>query len=235
MKREPQIFTTIDAQDVPVSDTVLDALEQEEIQETLLRECVRELLTEKKYVPPVEQDVVHGLSFNELKVHLSRHFGKAKITLTSSPLDLERTYPPSTRTKPNGIWYGCGVEWLEFVESGMGGPGKDKNQIWAVKIDMSNVKSLIDTKEIDSFSHQYRDIKRYIKDPLSKRIDWAKVASKFSGIECCPYGVGDWDFRMKHDWYYALDVASGCVWNTSAITNSILVAEKKEDGWEVYV
>jgi len=43
MKREPQIFTTIDAQDVPVSDAILDTLEQEVVQETLLRECVREL------------------------------------------------------------------------------------------------------------------------------------------------------------------------------------------------
>ena len=44
MKKEPQIFTTIDAQDVPVSDAVLDTLEQEEIQETLMRECIRQVL-----------------------------------------------------------------------------------------------------------------------------------------------------------------------------------------------
>ena len=50
MKKEPQIFTTIDAQDVPVSDTVLGALEQEEIRETLLRKCINEVLKEMAYI-----------------------------------------------------------------------------------------------------------------------------------------------------------------------------------------
>ena len=39
MKKEPQIFTTINAQDVPVAPGVIDAIEQEE-----LRECIRGLL-----------------------------------------------------------------------------------------------------------------------------------------------------------------------------------------------
>lgn len=42
MKKIPQIFTTIDAQDVPVAPGVIDAIEQEE-----LRECVRDLLKEQ--------------------------------------------------------------------------------------------------------------------------------------------------------------------------------------------
>jgi hypothetical protein len=46
MKKEPQIFTRINRQDVPVSDAVLDTLEQEELAESLTREYIRELLTE---------------------------------------------------------------------------------------------------------------------------------------------------------------------------------------------
>ena len=42
MKKEPQIFTTIDMQDVPVTPGVIDKIEQEE-----LRECVRALLQEQ--------------------------------------------------------------------------------------------------------------------------------------------------------------------------------------------
>ena len=51
MKRVPQIFTRINAQNVPVSDAVLDVIEQEEIIESVLREYVRELLTEAAKAP----------------------------------------------------------------------------------------------------------------------------------------------------------------------------------------
>ncbi len=47
MKRKPQIFTTINAQDVPVNPTVLVALEQEELVESLVREYARKLLSEQ--------------------------------------------------------------------------------------------------------------------------------------------------------------------------------------------
>ena len=51
MKKEPQIFTRINRQDVPVSDAVLGALEQEELAESLTREYIRELLTEAAMGP----------------------------------------------------------------------------------------------------------------------------------------------------------------------------------------
>ena len=200
----------------------------------LLREYIREVILEKTYDPPVEQDVVHGLDFTEMRQHLSRHFGKAKITLTDSPLDLERSYPPSTQIKPSGIWYGCGTEWLDFVEENDWQSTRG-NQIWALKVDVSKVKSLIDPKQIDRFSLKYRDMESYTKNSYNKRIDWAQVQSDFSGIECCPYPVGDREFRYEHDWYYALDMSSGCIWDPTAISNNTLVAELLEDGWQVYV
>ena len=47
MKKEPQIFTTINDQNVPVSPGVIDAVE-EDVHESFLRACVRELLTEQE-------------------------------------------------------------------------------------------------------------------------------------------------------------------------------------------
>ena len=203
----------------------------------LLREFIRDSIEESNYYDS-EQDVPHGLDFSEVARYLSSHFGKAKITLTSSHLDLEMNYtqrPPSEfKMKPNGIWYGCGTTWLNFIETQMSGPGKDDTQIWALKIDMSNVKSLITPEEIDRFTRRYRDIDTYIKT-MQKNPDWSIVARHFDGIECCPYPVGDREFKYKYMWYYGIDMPSGCIWNTSAITNSMLVAELKEDGWEVYV
>ena len=40
MKKEPQIFTRADVQGVPVDDHMLDAIEQQELVESLIRECI---------------------------------------------------------------------------------------------------------------------------------------------------------------------------------------------------
>jgi len=212
----------------------------------LLFENWRRYLIERS-LEPIEddeiEDVVYGLSFSGVRKHLSNHFGKAKITVTNSPLDLKRGYDPNDNEgfKPDGLWYGCGTAWLNFIEREMPhritpppGPGETGSQIWALKIDMSMIKSLIDPDEIENFTRKYRDIERYI-NTMVKTPDWIQVAQEYSGIECCPYPVGDWEFRMKYMWYYTIDMSSGCIWDTSAITNSMLVAELKEDGWEVYV
>jgi hypothetical protein len=56
MKKEPQIFTQIDAQNVPVKNSILDALEQEVIDESIFREYVSTLLAEVLTIdasPPV--------------------------------------------------------------------------------------------------------------------------------------------------------------------------------------
>ncbi len=60
MKKEPQIFTTVDVQDVPVSDVILDTLEQEELSESLLREHVRQLLVEKKDPDDITDIILTG-------------------------------------------------------------------------------------------------------------------------------------------------------------------------------
>ena len=46
MKKEPQIFTRINVQDVPVGDKILDVLAQEEMSEAAIHEYVKELLAE---------------------------------------------------------------------------------------------------------------------------------------------------------------------------------------------
>ena len=51
MKKEPQIFTRSDDQAVPVSNTVLDMLAQEELSESLVREYIRRTLVEVTTLP----------------------------------------------------------------------------------------------------------------------------------------------------------------------------------------
>lgn len=50
----------------------------------------------------------------------------------------------------------------------------------------------------------------------SRPIDWNAVTADHDGIIIAPY---QWSCRMKYDWYYSWDVASGCIWNLSAIAS----------------
>lgn len=46
-------------------------------------------------------------------------------------------------------------------------------------------------------------------------IDWQAVAAQYDGIIIAPY---QWGSRLSRQWYYGWDCASGCIWNTAAIT-----------------
>jgi hypothetical protein len=65
--------------------------------------------------------------------------------------------------------------------------------------------------------------KKYGKD---SSINWKKVSEDYGGIEICPFLKKR---REKNVWYWAWDVASGCIWNTkSIIKNTELIYEKKK-------
>jgi hypothetical protein len=53
MRKEQEIFTQVNAQNVPVSADVLDTLEQEVMNESIFREYIRELLTESVVDPKI--------------------------------------------------------------------------------------------------------------------------------------------------------------------------------------
>ena len=60
MRKEPQIFTRTNMQDVPVSTAILDTLEQEELDEALVRQYIREslLLTEGLDMQEALRDII---------------------------------------------------------------------------------------------------------------------------------------------------------------------------------
>ena len=49
MRKEPEIFTRVNTQNVPVSDEILIALEREEINESMVRKYIRNVLVERPY------------------------------------------------------------------------------------------------------------------------------------------------------------------------------------------
>lgn len=47
-------------------------------------------------------------------------------------------------------------------------------------------------------------------------IDWRAVAEEYDGVIIAPY---QWSQRLGLSWYYGWDVASGCIWNLTAIAS----------------
>ena len=138
-------------------------------------------------------------------------------------------------TKPAGLWYGCGTGWLEFAssefESGLG------KYVYKLDIDYSKVLRISEDGQLLKFTSEFkaplRDYEKIFKGEGKRvsNIDWGKVASKYGGIEINPYIPG---LRLDHrtSWYYGWDVASGCLWNQSALKKLELFAaydEKKDE------
>ena len=122
--------------------------------------------------------------------------------------------------KPNGLWYACGSEWLDFDYK-----VKNPKYLYKLDIDYSRVLKLT-KKDIKKFEKEYLQEHPKVQDYYM--INWKKVAEKYSGIEICPFMQDIHDlaiFENLHIWYYGWDVASGCIWDRSAIKNVELLQE----------
>ena len=109
--------------------------------------------------------------------------------------------------KPEGLWYAMGTEWINWVRSEM--PEWEYDNVFVLEINKDRVKKLSSYEDIEEFTKQYGR-----KHHGFVMIDWRKVAKEYSGIEIIPYV---WSARMKFNWYYTWDVASGCIWGSDGI------------------
>jgi len=148
-----------------------------------------------------------------------------------SPKPIERVraaeqtnnFPP----KPDGFWYSCGDDWENWAKAE--GYKIPKKYIYQIEVDYSKILTIRSEKELKDFVRNFgmnsgSKIPKYALTP-----DWKKVASQYSGIEICPYIHS---MRLEMSWYYPWDVASGCIWDPSAIKSLKLVGgtmTKKEN------
>ncbi len=111
--------------------------------------------------------------------------------------------------KPKGLWYGIGVSWIYWVRNEM--PDWEYDNIFKIDLNESNMLMIDTLEKLHSFHEEFG-----VKTHVFTQIDWEKVSNSYGGIEISPYM---WEARMKLDWYYGWDVASGCVWNKNVIQN----------------
>tara|TARA_R110000772_G_scaffold146826_1_gene257163 strand:- start:23 stop:568 length:546 start_codon:yes stop_codon:yes gene_type:complete len=123
--------------------------------------------------------------------------------------------------KPKGLWYAYKDEWVEWVRMEM--PDWEKPYLHQIVLDYSNIIILKTYEDIRNFSKEYSVPISTYKDIINDKnknnytyINWEKVANKYKGIEIIPYV---WEARYDFMWYYGWDVASGCIWDSTAIKN----------------
>ena len=152
-----------------------------------------------------------------------------KVFLSSEPWT---TFKPTLQVKPDyagqkpkGLWYGCGDSWIEWVKQEMPKNLEKANYLYEVKLGEEIIQISSDD-EFDNFQSEFGF-------PLGKRgpaINWKEIQEQeYNGIEICPH---NWERREELDWYYPWDVASGCIWNLSGVSDIVLLAEKGESNSE---
>lgn len=151
---------------------------------------------------------------DKLRIHVS----KEPITSLVPKEPIRGDKPIS---KPNGIWYGFGRSWLDYVA---GHPHINHLQyqgtfIYLVKIkDQNKILRLKTRGDIDKFNEKY-----YTKPG----INWQAVAQSWSGIEINPFIPNLHRDGGKYSWYQTWDVASGCVWDVSAIQLKLIYPKQQ--------
>lgn len=157
-----------------------------------------------------------GLSKKELyDLHESNVAGQ-DIHNSPKPITKFRSTPLSKQQidfKPTGIWYSVGNEWHKWVRSEM--PDWEGRYNYRLSVDKSNILHLGNYEQLVAFTKQYGVPNDSSGKIRNAQIDWPKIASKYKGIEISPYIR---KARSAFLWYYGWDIASGCVWDASAIT-----------------
>lgn len=145
-------------------------------------------------------------SFDELRDEARKH---TYTVMTKVPLSTIRSENPVNSTtnpvgKPGGFWFGVGPEWIDWTENDM--PEWKGDNLYSVEVDEKQCVVIENERDLRLFHNQYRT--------PNGMINWEKVAKDHKGIIIKNYIP---EARMKYPWFYSWDVASGCVWDSSAI------------------
>lgn len=145
-----------------------------------------------------------------------------RLNNTDSPIiDMRKTYQQNSITKPNGLYYSIGFEWILWAQSNM--VNKIKENYFHISFDFNKIYFITDKKSLDLFFDNF-----YNEETLL--IDWQKVSENYSGIEVHnvnseiynPFIKGfsktkPYADSLKYAFIKSFDVDSGCIWNLSDI------------------
>ena len=156
----------------------------------------------------------------------SKKYSVSKVRIDAV---LDTTPKLTEHFKPVGLWYACGLEWIEWLESEMPHWLDEVTHLYEVapqysSTNLSNfrwgvraggVLRLQSQEEVEMFNSLFGV-------HSGSRVEWPEVARIWDGIEICPY---QYELRYELDWYYTWDVASGCIWRPTGATSLRLVTK----------
>ena len=182
------------------------------------------------------------------------HLPKRNIITNHKIIDIELKYKQYKQSlKPNGLWYSLYSSWFNHIIF-QDMDYKIKDYIHKIELnkniftnlqnpDSNKILLIKNLNDVAIFTRKYKTEKGKRKkmnmDPNSKIyfnysvIDWEKVAKDYGGIEIYPYiKYSSLFFNKKHleicIWYHAVDISSGCIWNTKSIIQTIKLMYKKD-------
>lgn len=130
-------------------------------------------------------------------------------------IDLNRKYKHQTSfNKPEGLWVSVDSEYgwhahcrdADFFPEGL---------TYGYKVQLkanANILVIDTAQKLIDFTEKYKEIKD--RPVWAATISWDTVYCLYDGILISPY---HYQIRLKYDWYYGFDCASGCIWNLSCI------------------
>jgi len=153
------------------------------------------------------------VSFEQLRAHVKP---QDRVVMTNaSNISIRSTPQQTVDYKPNGLWYGIGTSWIDWVSFEM--PSWKGKNLYKLTLSTSQMLILSTSKALKEFTLKYgKALHDFDKEHKLKylAIDWSTVSKTYGGIEIRPYQPAA---RHAYIWYYPWDVASGCVWNKSVI------------------
>tara|TARA_R100000008_G_C3586673_1_gene172975 strand:- start:116 stop:736 length:621 start_codon:yes stop_codon:yes gene_type:complete len=168
MQKEPQIFTSLQRQDVPINRSVLEDLEGQVMQETVLRPLIRELLAESIVFRELDSPLAYWGSKNR------KRLAYCETDVTELPdyedayftgyQEMER-YGKSGRRlkKPRkgqyhpGVSDPCIIGFLDYHQEGEAADGNPRWHIDYLNVRQDHRGEQIASKLVDEFFQRYVD------------------------------------------------------------------------------
>ena len=142
----------------------------------------------------------------------------------------QKRKPGQYSLKPQGVWFGIGDSWINWLEYDM--PSWAKGSVMKLTINPAKMYHIRKDKDVDKFSEQFA-----YKDETSKMWmgNWEAVAKKYDGIIhwMWPSG-GGMDFNSPLGMWSGWDVPSGVVWNPRSIKKMEIIGRYDEEKKEYY-
>ena len=155
-----------------------------------------------------------------------------KLSLTmNSEIDMYELPQVNHSFKPKGLWYSFAGKdnWTNWLKN-WGSSEWDLNYDHVIMFETSgNILKINNEQDAKDFIDKYQKF-----DNNMWWVDWHKVAQDYDGIEFhnqwqyrdLEYGGSNEGYSQPSTFLYGLDIDSGCLWNTTTITNQRVYAER---------